>query len=150
MKKLFVALLFIVLVSGCVAQTPSTTFIQQGTDVCNEDGKPVIVMFSATWCPHCNWIGPTFDRVAEEYAAQGKIAAYHWQLDTGDNDLTDAVETAVPAKFKGMFDTYSPEGSVPVFVFGCAFYRVGNGHEAQEDLAAEEADFRAILDHLTK
>src|SRR3990172_10780878 len=52
------------------------------------DGRPVIRLFSTTWCPHCQWIKETYERVAKEYADAGKIVAYHWELDINDDTLT--------------------------------------------------------------
>lgn len=125
-----------------------TTFQTTNGTVCKEGGKPVIRLFSTTWCPHCNWIQSTFDSVVSEYVSAGKIAAYHWELDTGDNTLTSATETSVPQSEMQVYQTFNPRGSIPTFVFGCKYYRVGNGHERENNLTAEEAEFRAVIETL--
>jgi len=125
-----------------------TTFKETGDDVCYEDGKPVVRMFSTTWCPHCSWIKGTYDSVVQEYVDQGLIAAYHWEIDTGDNTLTTDVETQVPESEMAVYQQYNPQGSIPTFVVGCTYSRVGNGYEQEQDLAAEEQDLRNMIDML--
>ncbi len=126
------------------------TYFQPETpaEVCSQDGKPIIRLFSTTWCPHCQWIGETFNKVAAEYVAAGKIIAYHWELDTGDDALTETVETAVPQSEGAIYTKFNPRQSIPTFVFGCKYFRIGNGYEAQQDLASEEKEFRALFDKL--
>lgn len=127
------------------------TFLEKsGADVCKENGKPVVYLFSTTWCSHCGWIKETFDTAIKQYVAQGKIAAYHWELDTGDNTLTDQVETTVPDEAMAVYQEFNPDGSIPTFVFGCKYYRIGNGYEAQNDLAAEQKEYAAVINDLTK
>ncbi|MEM5804909.1 MAG: thioredoxin family protein, partial [Candidatus Aenigmatarchaeota archaeon] len=70
------------------------SFTDSGSAVCTEGGKPVVLMFSATWCPHCNWVSPAFEKVAKEYV--DRIVARHWQLDISDDTLTSAIETGIP------------------------------------------------------
>ncbi|MDP6670189.1 MAG: thioredoxin family protein [archaeon] len=125
-----------------------TTFIDSGEDIELIDGKPVIRLFSTTWCPHCKWIKPTYDRVAKEYVDAGKIVAYHWEVDTADDTLTLFPEGGVPATETSVFRKFNPGGSIPTFVFGGKYYRVGNGHERQDDLVAEEAEFRGVIEAL--
>lgn len=128
-----------------------STFQQKaGAEVCKENGKPVVYLFSTTWCPHCTWIKDTFDKVAKEYVAAGKIVAYHWDIDVNDDTLTAAKETAFPTEANAVYQEFNPQGSIPTFVFGCKYFRVGNGFESQQDLAAEEKEFRAIFDELAK
>ena len=115
-----------------------------------ENGKPVIRLFSTTWCPHCTWIKDTFDNIIKEYVQTGQIVAYHWDLDTGDNTLTDEIETNVPQSELAVFQTFNPGGSIPAFVFGNKYWRIGNGYEGQNDLIAEEAEFRRIIEKLVQ
>jgi len=127
------------------------TFSQKkDADICKEGGKPIVYLFSTTWCPHCQWIKETFDRVAKEYVDAGKIAAYHWEVDTNDNTLTSELEKEVPANQMAVYQEFNPDGSIPTFVLGCKYFRVGNGYEAQKDLAKEEAELRAAIDDLLK
>lgn len=122
------------------------TFTEYDTDICKEDGKPVVYLFSTTWCPHCEWIKDTFDSWAKDNA--DKAVAYHWELDTNDNTLTSDVETEVPAEHNSVYEQFNPNGSIPTFVFGCRYGRVGNGYESQDDLDAERDSFDAVLDEL--
>ncbi|MCX6814283.1 MAG: thioredoxin family protein [Candidatus Aenigmarchaeota archaeon] len=157
------AVLAVVFISGCI-QSPGNGNNQTG-NITNPEiktfqaidglietvsGKPIIRMFSTTWCPHCQWIKDTYDRVAKEYADAGKIVAYHWELDTGDNTLTPQVETEAPASEQAVFAKFNPRNSIPTFVFGGKYYRIGNGYEREQDLEKEEKEFRAVIEELIK
>ena len=124
------------------------TFKATGDPVCEENGKPVIRLFSTTWCPHCKWIKSTFDETVKKYVEGGKIVAHHWEFDTLDDTLTPDVEKAVPASEKAVFDKYNPQGGVPTFVFGCKYIRVGNGYESTQDLEAEKKEFVSLIEEL--
>ncbi|MFC1728105.1 hypothetical protein ACFLZ7_01405 [Nanoarchaeota archaeon] len=124
------------------------TFSATGDELCTENGKPVVRLFTTTWCPHCTWIKDTYDSVVKEYVDSGKIVAYHWEVDTGDNTLTTDVETDVPELEMGVYRKYNPGGSIPTFVFGCEYSRTGNGYEGSGTLADEEAEFRAVIEDL--
>ncbi len=134
------------LTEGIVPDPNIQTFSSSSNSLCTIDGKPVIYMFSATWCPHCRWAGPVFDKVVESYGNQ--IVAYHWEMDTGNNVLTPEIETNVPDDQMQIFRRYNPGGGIPTFVFGCRYYRIGTGFEAEDDKTAEEAEFRAVIDKL--
>jgi thiol-disulfide isomerase/thioredoxin len=114
------------------------------------NGKPVIRLFSTTWCPHCQWIKSTYDSIVKEYADQGKIVAYHWELDTKDNTLTPEVEGSVPASEMAVYQKFNPGGSIPTFVLGGKYYRVGNGYEQEQNLTLEEKELRAVIDELIR
>ena len=128
--------------------TSANSITDSGYEIELQDGKPVIRLFSTTWCPHCIWVKETFDRVAKEYVDAGKIVAFHWEVDTGDNTLTEAVESNVPASELAVFNAFNPSGGIPTFVFGGRYYRVGNAFEQTDDLVSEEAEFRAMFDEL--
>jgi thiol-disulfide isomerase/thioredoxin len=127
------------------------TFSELNLDICtNDEGKPIIRLFSTTWCPHCQWIKGTYDNTIMEYVNAGFIEAHHWEVDTRDDALTAGVEGVIPQSEVNVFRTYNEQGSIPTFIFGCKYYRVGNGYESQNDLASEEAEFRAIIEALIK
>lgn len=121
-----------------------------GSDgVCTEDGKPIIRLYSTTWCPHCQWISSTFDAVAKMYVKEGLIVAHHWELNTGDDTLTSQVEKAVPDSELAIYNEFNPQGTVPTFVFGCKYYKIGNGvYEQEDDLKGEAAEFEAVIEKL--
>lgn len=163
MNKSLIFLFFIIFLIGCskaaetgivsidqnVQEGKIVTFKTTKDPVCYSDGKPAVRLFSTTWCPHCKWVKNTYNKVVKEYADAGKITAYHWVLDIGDNALTEDVqESIIPPEEMGIYNKYNPEGSIPTFVFGCKYTRIGNGYEAQNNLKAEEAEFRAVIDQL--
>ncbi len=119
-----------------------------GAEICTEDGKPVVYLFSTTWCPHCTWVGETFDNLVKGYVDAGKIVAYHWELDINDDTLTSAKESSIPSAHQAVYQEFNPGGSIPTFVFGCKYFRVCNGYEAQDDLASEVMEFEAIINDL--
>jgi len=125
-----------------------TSFTDQGNDVELIDGKPVIRMFSTTRCPHCVWAGPTYEKVVQEYVDAGKIVAYHWEVDVNDDTLTEAEEGEVPESELAVFYGISPRGSIPTYVFGGKYTRIGNGFERTKDLISEEKEFRAMIEQL--
>jgi thiol-disulfide isomerase/thioredoxin len=54
---------------------PGSTFTaDSNAEICKENSKPVIRLFSTTLCPHCQWIKTTFDKVAKEYVRVGALS----------------------------------------------------------------------------
>ncbi len=131
------------------SQQPLQTFKETAQPLCTQEGKPIIRFFGTSWCPHCKWIKSTYLKVASEYTAQEKIKAYAWELDTNDNLLT-LEKDPVPPEELAIFKQFNPKEGVPTFIFGCQYLRIGNGYEQQNDLAAEEAEFIALIDKLIK
>ncbi|MGC9049117.1 MAG: TlpA family protein disulfide reductase [Patescibacteria group bacterium] len=126
------------------------TFYEVSEPICKRNGKPLVFMFSTSWCPHCQWAKPMFQKVVKDYTQKGKILAYQWELDTNDDTLTASKETAIPPEDMALYEKYNPQGSIPTFVFGCKYYRIGTGHERTNDTAAEEKEFKELIDKLLK
>jgi len=127
-----------------------TFFKQDGAEVCKEDGKPVVYLFSTTWCPHCEWIIDAFDSTMKKHIDAGEIVAYHWEVDINDDTLTDGMDGKMPNAHSAIYRQFNPRGSIPTFVFGCKYWRIGNGHEQENDLDAEIAEFEALIADLIK
>ncbi|MFH1751658.1 MAG: hypothetical protein ABH821_01840 [archaeon] len=164
-----IPLIALILLSGCLTENPDnpdtnssdnyiadipvssiTSFKQAEGDACTVDGKPVIRLYSTTWCPHCKLVKKPFDDTVNYYVDQGLIVAYHFELDTGDDTLTSEVESEVPAVEQALFKQFNAKGSIPTFVFGCKYYRIGNGFESNGalDEQAEIAEFKAVIEKL--
>ena len=78
-KIIFVLIILSILfLFGCTDAGLTANFKDNGNQVCKIDGKPVVRFYSTTTCPHCNWVGPTYEKVVKEYVDAGKIVAMHW------------------------------------------------------------------------
>ncbi|MFA5125853.1 MAG: thioredoxin family protein [archaeon] len=162
MKKIFciIVLIFLFFVFfGCTQNNSSSNkFIELEGSLCKEENKPIVRMFSTTSCPHCQWVKPAFEEVVKKYVDENKIIAYHWEwgydektgASTGDNTLTPPFEGIVPSSEEKVFLQFSPNGSVPLFVIGCRYYRIGNQFEKQNDLNAEKDEFQRIIEEILK
>ncbi len=126
-------------------QQINTFYLKKDAEICKENGLPIVYLFSVSWCSHCKWIGDTFDRVMTDYMKLGKIVAYHYDVETGDNLLTPEKESELPSLALNAYNEFSPNGGVPSFVFGCKYFRLGNGYSEEAGLRKEEGEFRAIL-----
>jgi len=124
------------------------TFLEVSEPVCTQNSKPLVYMFSTSWCPHCQWARPIFADAVKTYVAKGQIIAHEWELDTGDDTLTSTKETAVPQADGALYNKYNPDGSIPTFIFGCKYYRIGTGNERTNDAAAEEKEFKQLIDKI--
>ena len=128
---------------------PFPTFEDTGHDICyNDAGLPVIILFSLSTCPHCQWVGDTFDQIVKNYVDKGLIEAHHYDVLTKDDLLTPEVETSMPKQFLQIGRSGNPDGHLPYFNFGCKFDRIGNGYEAQNDLAAEAREMCQVIEAL--
>jgi thiol-disulfide isomerase/thioredoxin len=120
-----------------------------GHDLCTDgEGKPRVLMFSATTCPVCTSMIPVFKEFSGEY--HGQINAALWQLDAStnniDNLLTAEPETEIPLdvdEIRQEFLAYSP--GIPRFVFGCRYYRSGQAYQGTGWQDKEKAEMRQIL-----
>jgi thiol-disulfide isomerase/thioredoxin len=137
--------------TSTIAPTTITTFqVFPNAQVCAQDGKPIIRLYSTTWCPHCKWVNDTFNGVMKEYVDSGKIVAMHWDVDIKDDQFTPKIEDNFPKAELDIFESANANGTIPTYVFGCKYYRVGNGFESQDDLDAEAGEFKAVIEKLLK
>jgi peptidyl-prolyl cis-trans isomerase SurA len=124
------------------------SFREVDQELCTENGKPIVTLYTTSTCPHCKWIKETFAETVAPYVTDGKIVAQIWELDTKDNLLTSQKEGSVPQEQMDRFMRYS-NGGVPTFDFGCKYVRVGNGYEGQPNaLEKEKADFELVIEQL--
>lgn len=86
------------------------------SEVCKEDGKPIIYFFGSSGCGYCKWEHPIFENVTSKFA--GHIS-FHNNMDTDDD--------------AEIFSKYNPRRSIPTMVLGCKYYRVGSGASAGEE-----------------
>ena len=47
-----------------------------------------------------------------------------------------------------IFAQFNSKGSIPTYVMGCKYVRIGNGFETQDDKAGEAAEFMAVIEAL--
>ncbi len=82
MKNLVMMLVFLFVISPVVAQEepepakkmPEWSLLTQGgEEVKSSDyaGKPLILSFWGTWCPHCKVLHPGLERLRQTYESQG-------------------------------------------------------------------------------
>jgi thiol-disulfide isomerase/thioredoxin len=131
-------------------------FYFSSPQICKENEKPIIRMYSTNTCPHCIWIGPTFESVVKDYIDKNKIVAHHWEwiinnqgeLVGVDDTLTPEFEGLMPKEEEEIFKKFSPSSSVPAFVFGCRDFRIGNKFESENDIESEKKEFIRLIENL--
>ncbi len=92
-------------------------FVVSESDICMEDGKPVVYFFGIPGCSHCVWEHPILKNVTAKF--EGLISVH----DNYNNTNAD----------RDIFSRFST-GGYPTIVLGCKFYRTGSG----ETLGREE------------
>ena len=120
-------------------------FEETSDSICNENSRPVLRLYITTDCLPCNLAKEAFNSFAKEKQEKGEIAAYIWELNTGDNILTEETESGIPRSELSIFRKYNPKSTVPAFVFGCKYIRVGNAYMQQNNVEAEKLEFEKIL-----
>jgi thiol-disulfide isomerase/thioredoxin len=101
-------------------QTIGNFLVDEKSDVCKEDDKPIVYFFGSQTCPHCMWEHPIIKNITEKFKNQ---TSFHENIDTeNDNEI---------------FLKYSPRGYIPLILIGCKYYRVGSGEEFGEENEAK-------------
>lgn len=127
------------------------TFRSTGIEICtNDEGNPLIYLFSSSMCTHCKWGGGVYDFIVKYHTANGLIEAHHYDVITGDDLLTEEIETVIPADILEIYHSGSPNDLVPYYNFGCEYDRVGNGYEKEDDLVAEGEEMRRVIEALVQ
>ncbi len=145
---LIVILFSVLLTFGCVEEELTANFKDNGNEICTINDKPIVRLYTTTVCPHCKWIGDTYEKVVTEYADAGKIVAMHWKVDLGDDKLTPDFEGVFPASEAEIFKSNNEKGYVPKFDFGCKYQRIGNPFKQENNLVKEEIEFRRVIELL--
>lgn len=127
------------------------TIYKSGFDLCtNKAGKPVIIFFGSSTCSICEWLGPIFDHAVMNYMEDGSIEAHHYDLLSGDDLLTEEIETEVPPIFLKLKEKGDPQDLVPYINFSCKYERVGLGFKEDRDAEAEGQAIIDIIDTLIR
>ena len=120
--------------------TDASSFIDTGKEICKKGGLPSIYFFSKSTCAVCRELDGPFREALGFF--DGKVAAYRWELDTGDNLLSEEIENGIPGEALAAFKEGNPKLQVPFFNVGCRFTRIG---KAYKDGADEQAEFKKML-----
>lgn len=113
-------------------------FTELSEKVCSTDGKPNIYFFGVSWCPHCNWAKPAVKSIESKF--KGYISPHFWyEMDKDTPTQEDQL----------VYQKYNPRGSIPTFVFGCKYVRIGTKNEPEDDIQKEEDELTAIVCSLT-
>lgn len=126
-------------------------FAYTSKELCTQNDKPIVILFSSSRCPHCNWISPIFDDVVTDYMEENQIVAYHLQLDTKTETLSNTSfdNMAIDEEIINTYMELNPRGAVPAMLFGCEYFSLGAVHERDdngEDITEQE--FRAVIDEI--
>ncbi len=93
------------------------------------ESKPYAYFFGATWCPHCKWEKPIFEKVSDKFSS---ITTQIIDVDL-EPDHSEIVT----------YKHYSPQGYIPVVIIGGSYYQVGSGEEYGEE--EEERNLMALF-----
>lgn len=136
-------------VDEAVKPVPVNNFlIDDDSRVCFDGPRIIIRMYGNTTCEECIWVKSIYDKVAREYQSYGEVTPIRWELDTQDNALTKPNETEIPSSEIRLLKKYTENETIPTFILGCKYIRVGSGHYETRDAKAEEQDMRNAIREL--
>jgi len=103
-----------------IEEEPSITSFELTEDeICIEDEKPITILFTVSSCEPCDALKESFEEATED------VAAYIWELDIGDNLLTEEVEKGITKSALEVFKKYNKKSTVPTIVAGCKYIGIG-------------------------
>ena len=90
MKRLFVFVAFVALVTNTFAQLPKVTLKDMSgkaltTDTLSNNGKPFIIDFFATWCKPCNRELDAIAEVYDEWVEETGVKIFAVSIDQAQN-----------------------------------------------------------------
>ena len=118
-------------------------FVEVGDVSCAEEGRLLLHVFTTSSCESCGWVEPALVRAFDAF--DDGVAVRRWELDTGDDLATEAVETGVSKEALVLFKAFNKDGKIPFYLFGCRYARTGNVYTS---LVQEEQGFRRVISAL--
>jgi|GEM_PF-1870746 len=88
--------------------------------VCMNGSKPIVYMFTTSWCPHCTWEKPVMKKAVELFG------------DNVDLRIYDVDVAQPPAADMAVYQKFNPDGSIPTIVIGCKYFQIGSGETLGE------------------
>ena len=128
------------------AVEPESVFLETGDEICYHDEKPIVRLYSAAIDPHSQWIKQAYEDVTAEFGDE--IVAYNWEIDSGDNTISAEIEESIPKSEFEIYKKYNSAGTVPTFIIGCKYIRVGNAYEKEGNIELEKEELRNIIQQL--
>ncbi len=119
------------------------TFTETGDEICTKGGKPVVRLYTTSGCKSCDELEKAFYDAVGDY----DVVVYHWELDTGQNIYTEEMETGIPKSELDIFQKYNPKSTVPTYVMGCRYVRVGAGGS---DMEEEKQELSSVISELSE
>jgi len=122
---------------------PRNEFTMTTEELCTKGDLPIIRVYTSSSCIKCqNSLNVLADAVDDM-----EVILYAWELDTGDNLMTEELEESMPKEEFDILLRYNEKAAVPSYVFGCKYVRIGNLFE-DFDAESEYQEFRGILERL--
>ncbi|MBN1386556.1 peptidylprolyl isomerase [Candidatus Woesearchaeota archaeon] len=126
-----------------------TTFQQVDPSVCtDEDNRTIVRLYTVSYQEASQFAEAAFRQALERFDRSGELSAYVWQVDTNDDVMTPELESAIPQEELDLFRKYNPGNSVPAYLIGCKYLRIGNGHWENKDMASETLEIEAMFDEI--
>jgi len=105
-------------------------FRKIGDEVCLEDGKPVVYSFTSSTCPYCELQRAVLDDIVAKF---GDSIIFKDHVDS-EEDINILFEYG--------------DGSVPMLVVGCNYFRIGANTDGTEEKNSQDVDI--VSAHICK
>jgi len=120
-----------------VVEEPTiTSFTLTEDEICLEDEKPLVIFYTVSECAPCDALKDSFISALEDK----ELSAYIWELNTGDNLLTEDKEKGITKSAFEIFQKYNEKSTVPTIVAGCKYVGVGDINVEEIGLVLEDLE----------